>query len=127
MARLKVYESRGNDQNFDVYEDIDRISEHRVDGFYNLMFGPSDAKLSFYSVRNVDQPDDKSNNQLIEIRDENVRLSIPIRALLETCLNVLNGVKAKQGHLSDIRKLEDKKINDILDKIQQLVDKKHQH
>lgn len=127
MPRLKVHESRAKDQNYDVYEDVDRVKEFRVDGFYNLMFGPTDAKLSFYSAVGLESPDDRSNGQNIEIRDVNIKLSFSVRVLLETCLNILNNVKTNQERLSLLRKAEDEKINNVLNNIQQLVDKKHQH
>lgn len=127
MARLKIFTSRVNGQNFDAYEDIDRVAEHRVDGLYNLMIGPSDAKLVFYTVRSMDPPDEKSEGQPIEIRDVSLKLSISTRVLLENCLNILNNVKMNQASLTKHRQDEDTKIKDVLDKIQQIVDKKHQH
>lgn len=127
MARLKTFTSRGKGQNFDIYEDIDRVAEHRVDGVATLMIGPSDAKLVFYSIRTMDQPDDKSEGEPIEMRDVNLKISIPTRVLLENCLNILNNMKMNQETLSKARRDEDTKIKEVLDKIHEFVDKKKQH
>lgn len=127
MARLKVFHSRNEGANFDVYEDIDRVIEFRVNGLINLMIGPSDSKLVFYITRSLEQPDSQSNGEAIEIRDINLKMSIPTRALLESCLNILNNVKANEQGLIKAHKDEETKIQDVLNKIQQAVDKKHQH
>jgi len=127
MARLKIFSSRSKGANFDVYEDIDRISEFRVDGLMNLMIGPSDAKLVFYTTRTIEQPDASSSGEPFEIRDINLKLSIPTRALLESCLNILNNVKVNESTMIKAHQDEEKKIRDVLNKIQQVVDKKHQH
>ena len=127
MARLKTFSSRTKGANFDVFEDIDRVTEFRVDGLMNLMIGPSDSKLVFYSTRTVEQADDKSGGEPVELRDINLKLSIPTRALLESCLNILNNVKANEQGLMKAHKDEEGKIQEVLSKIQQIVDKKHQH
>lgn len=127
MARLKTLKSRTQGANFDVYEDSDRIRDVRVDGITNLFVGAADAKLFFYAVRNIEQPDSESGIEPIEVRDVTLRMSIPTRALLEACLNILTSVKTNQEGLVKAHRDEEKKIVDVLEKIQQLVDKKHQH
>lgn len=85
IEKENIYQSRNPDQMFDLYEPTSGTMELYIDGVGQLMLGTTVSKLSFYSVGGFHN----ENGEDIEQREVKLRVTMPTRKLLESCIKIL--------------------------------------
>lgn len=118
IEKEKIYQSRGSDQMFDLYEPTSGLTELYVDGIGQLMLGTTVSKLSFYAVSSFNT----ENGEDIEQREVKLRITMPTKKLLESCLRTLEAFKKSAFELEANLDEEKNQISHLLNNLSAITD-----